>query len=372
MDTPLRVGIIGCGNVAAAYQYHLQNMVGQGLVEVGFVCDADLGRAEQFSRKYHIPRFSARFQDLIDSPHVDLVLVLTSMQAHAEIARLGLSAGKHVLVEKPMAVNLPAAVELIEAANSVDVHLVCAPFVALSPTYQVIWRRIRDGDIGKVLTARARYGHTGPSWGEWYYHRDGGVLFDLAPYNLTSLAGWLGPVKRVSAFSGTAIPERLVDGRRVQVEIEDNAHLLLDFGESVYAVVTTGFTMQQYRCPAIELYGSAGTIQMMGDDWDPEGYELFQNATGAWQIFKETDPGWLWTDGIRHLVSCIQEGVRPIIRPEQAYHVLEVLIKARESARDGQVKSVESDFPPYDFSTGFLDRQPIHLVHDRTHRREAE
>ena len=66
----------------------------------------------------------------------------------------------------------------------------------------------------------------------------------------------------------------------MQVEADDNAHILIDFGESVFAVVTTGFTIQKYRTPAIEIYGSKGTIQMMGDDWDPEGYELWQNEVG--------------------------------------------------------------------------------------------
>jgi predicted dehydrogenase len=372
MKPPIRVGIIGCGNVAAAYQYHLQILIGQGLVEVSYVCDEDQDKAEQFSRKHHIPRFSGRFQDLIDSPHVDLILVLTSMHMHAEIARMGLLADKHVLVEKPIATGLEAAVELLAVASSASAYLLCAPFVALSPTYQMIWQRVRRGDVGKVLTARARYGHAGPTWGGWYYRQGGGALFDLAPYNLTSLAGWLGAVKRVSAFAGTAIPERLVDGLRVQVEIEDNAHLLLDFGASVYAVVTAGFTLQQYRCPAIELYGSEGTIQLMGDDWNPEGYELFQNTTGSWQIFKETDPGWLWTDGVQHLVNCILEGIKPIIRPEQAYHVLEILVRAKESARDGQMKTISSNFPPFDFSSRIFENEPIHLIHDRTHQRDVE
>jgi predicted dehydrogenase len=95
-----------------------------------------------------------------------------------------------------------------------------------------------------------------------------------------------------------AIPEREINGRKISVSTEDNAQVLLDFGESVFGVVTTGFTLQQYRNPAFELYGSHGTIQMTGDDWGPEGYELWQNEIGAWQIFKETNVDWHWTDGL--------------------------------------------------------------------------
>ena len=63
---------------------------------------------------------------------------------------------------------------------------------------------MQRGDIGKVLTARARYGDAGPTWGAWYYQGNGGAIFDLAPYNLTSLTGLLGPVQRVLAMTGTA------------------------------------------------------------------------------------------------------------------------------------------------------------------------
>ena len=61
------------------------------------------------------------------------------------------------------------------------------------------------------------------------------------------------------------------------MQADDNAHVLIDFGDARYAVVTTGFTMQKYRSPCIELYGTHGVLQMLGDDWAPEGYELWRN-----------------------------------------------------------------------------------------------
>ena len=77
----------------------------------------------------------------------------------------------------------------------------------------------------------------------------------------------------------------------MRVEAEDNAHVLIDWGESVFGVVSTGFTMQKYRSPALEIYGSQGTVQMMGDDWNPTGYELWRNDVGAWQIHDRYRPG---------------------------------------------------------------------------------
>jgi predicted dehydrogenase len=337
----------------------------RNLVEVVAACDIVEAKRQLVRDKFNIPRLTADFREVIEADEVDLVLVLTSMPEHGPIARAALEAGKHVLVEKPMAVTLEEAAQLVELAKRSPGYLVCAPHVILSPTYQIIGARLKRGDIGKVLSARALYGWAGPSWGQWFYRQGGGSLFDLGVYNVTSLTGWLGPAKRVMAMTGIAIPERVVDGELMQVEAEDNAHILIDFGESVFAVVTTGFTIQQYRCPAIELYGSTGTIQMMGDDWDPEGYELWQNKVGAWQIYQDTDPNWPWTDGLRHLVECIQQQVPPIIKPEHAFHVLEIMLKAQESGQDGQAKLIQSTFTPPTFNVELAPGE-THLIHDRS------
>ena len=87
----------------------------------------------------------------------------------------------------------------------------------LSPTFQTLARRIRNGGIGKPCSARARYGWAGPDWSEWFYQPGGGCLFDLGVYCLTSLTGLLGPAKRVMAMTGVAVPEREINGRQVRV-----------------------------------------------------------------------------------------------------------------------------------------------------------
>jgi predicted dehydrogenase len=171
-------------------------------------------------------------------------------------------------------------------------------------------------------------------------------------------------------MTGVAIPEREINGRKIRVEAEDNAQVLLDFGQGAFTVVTSGFTLQQYRTPALEVYGTTGTIQMLGDDWDPDGYELWQNRVGAWQVFKETDPDWHWTDGLRHLVECIQDGTEPLVTPEHAYHVLEIMLKAQQSGREGRALPIESRFEPAVFAEEGGE-EPAHLVHDRTREHKS-
>jgi predicted dehydrogenase len=338
--------MVGCGNVMTYYMTLAEELERRGLARVVAAADTSEAKRAFVRERYGLTRFSTDWADLIRAEDVDLVAVLTPMQTHGPIAAAALEAGKHVLVEKMMAPTLEEAARLVALARQSAGLLLCAPHVLLSPTYREMTRRLRMGDVGTILTARARYGWADPYWqGGWVYRQGAGALFEFACYNVTSLTGWLGPARSVLARTGVALPEREIGGERVRVEAEDNAQVLLDFGGGVLGLVTTGFTIQRYRSPAIELYGSTGTIQMLGDDWAPRGYELWQNDAGSWKLYEETDPAWPWTDGLRHLVECVQERARPVTTPEHAYHVLEILVKAKESGRDGQAKAIESRFP---------------------------
>jgi len=305
------------------------------------------------------------FDELLLDPALDAVVIATPPSTHYALCKRALQAGKHVLVEKPLAVDLDEARELVTLARRSPGLLVCAPFTVLSPTFSAIARRIRAGEIGRPASARVRYGWAGPSWSRWFYEAGGGALSDLGVYGITTLTGLLGPARRVTAMTGAFHAERDVEGAKVRVEAEDNAQVLIDFGGSAFGVVTTGFTIQQYRTPALEVYGSEGTIQMMGDDWDPDGYELWRNDMGSWQVFKETAPDWPWTDGLRHAVECIRGDGELVPTPEHAYHVLEILEAARAAGSDGRARDVSSRFDPVRLRADAAGG-PAHLVHDRT------
>lgn len=359
MKRPVRLGIIGCGNVLPAYRAIIDKLRLRGLAELVIAC----GREKQRAAAGLHP-FTTESGEVIQNPDVDLIVILTPSDTHAALARAALVAGKHVLLEKPLATDLRDAAELLKLAKQSPGHLVCAPFTWLSPTFQTIAARIQQGDIGQPSSARARYGWSGPWWSEWFYRGQGGCIFDLGVYCITSLVGLLGPVARVTAFTHVAIPEREVEGRKIRVEAEDTAQVLLQFANGALGVVTTGFTIQQYRSPALEVYGTTGVIQMLGDDWDPDGYELWQNDAGAWQLYKETDPDWPWADGLRHLVESIHAGAQPLIAPEHAYHVLEIMLKARQSAKEGRALPLDSAFAPPTFHRA--ETEAAHRIHDRT------
>jgi predicted dehydrogenase len=130
-------------------------------------------------------------------------------------------------------------------------------------------------------------------------------------------------------------------------------------------VLTASFCIQQYRGPGLEIYGTEGTINLLGDDWDPDGYDLWQNTAGCWQCFKETRPDWPWTDGLRHMVECIHTGTPPQVTPEHAFHVLEIMLQAHQASRDGLTRDVKSTFTPRTF-TEVTETMAAHRVHDRT------
>jgi predicted dehydrogenase len=127
--------------------------------------------------------------------------------------------------------------------------------------------------------------------------------------------------------------------------LEDNLQVGLDFGGGTLGVLTTGFTMESLRTPAFELFGSEGTVQMHGADWEPAGFDLWRNDVGAWDLVPESDPGWNYAAGLRHLVEHLVDGAPIAVSPELALHVLEVMLLAAEAGRDGTTRTVTTTFP---------------------------
>ena len=358
--------MLGCGSVfAGPYVGMIERLRAQGRVHLSAVYDLDEQKRHGAAHRYGVSPDLSSPESVIEADDVDIVLVLTSMNEHGALTRAALEAGKHVLVEKPLATSFEEAQELVELARSSEGLLVCAPHVLLSPTFQAVHGCTRAGRIGSLLSARARYGWAGPSWNEWFYRPGGGSLFDLGVYNVTTLCALFGPARRVTAMVGTAIPRREVNGHQITVAADDNAHVLLDFGEARYGVVTTGFTMQKYRSPAVEVYGSEGTVQLLGDDWAPEGWELWRNQDACWRVHPESDPHWQWTEGLRHLVDCAESGRPTVTRPEHALHALEIMLAAQHAGADGVAREIETGFPEPIFDDELLATAEAHRAHDR-------
>lgn len=344
-NAPVRVGVVGCGDVLRWYVQEAAHLRASGEL-VLVVAAARTERARTIvTDAFGIPEFTTSSQSVVERDDVDLVLILTPMESHGEIAAAALRAGKHVVVEKPLAVDPQTARELLALARANDRVLVAAPVTTLSPTYRAVERLVRAGEIGRVLSARWTFGHRGPAWSSWFYGPHAGVVFDLAVYGVTTLSGLLGPVRRVACLATTAIPEREFDGETVAVTAEDNAHLVLDFGDGALATVTTGFIMPVVHGPGVELYGERGAVAFLGHDFLPRGYEIWRESTSGWTTVP-LDEDWHWASGLGHAVECVMQGTEPLCSPEHAVHVLDVLVAARAAAGDGVARAVPP--PPPD------------------------
>src|SRR5215472_10674631 len=183
---PVTVGIIGAGNVIWAYFQVLDRLVPSGLALIGPVCGRRKETWPDFESRRPGLRLVAEPAEVLQSD-VDVVLVITPPESHAGLVRLALEYGKHVVVEKPAATTHCEAEQLCRIAEGRGLHLMCAPFVQLAPTFRALWRRIQGGVIGKVHSARGLYGNAGSNWAPWYHDGKVSPLAEVGIYNLRAL-----------------------------------------------------------------------------------------------------------------------------------------------------------------------------------------
>jgi predicted dehydrogenase len=365
---PVRVGFVGAGNVLPAYLQSLDRLVGRGGAEPGpVVARSERSRAALRPGMHPV----ADVDELLADGAVELVVVLTPPATHAELTEQLLAAGRHVVCEKPLAPDAATAARLFEAAARAGLILVAAPFVHLSPTFRRLWTLVADGAIGEVHAARAHYGNPGSTWARWYHDDPLATLGDVGIYNLKSLAALLGPVEEVTALSATALPERQAGEETYAPRDPDTWQLVLRHEGGALASVLASHATLAYRRPAIELYGSAGTANLLGDDWDPHGLEVWREEAHLWELHEPEDATWLWTDGLREAVAALRAGRTPLANPELDVHLLDVIAAAGVSAAEGRPVAVASRFEPWSALRVPDERSPHH-VHDRTRPAEEQ
>lgn len=345
----MRVAVVGCGSVSEKYVPDLQQ---SSFVDLVAVCDALPERAHRHAEKYGIQHYFDDIDQLLIQVDFDFLVNLTPMPFHGPFNRKALEAGKHVWCEKPLALNLTEAQSLLALAREHNLGIWGAPNTPMSPAFQQMAQQISSGALGKVCVAHGTYGWSGPTWAgtAWYYRKGGGVLFDLGVYNVMTLTGLLGPAKAVSAMAGIAIPQRLVAGETVDVEVEDNIVLTLDHGNAVYSVIQSGFVYAAQREDwTIQVIGTQGAMTMGGYDWEPTNVMLNTRSNAhtprQWTMANQDQEKYQWYGGARYIAECLAKGERPMLTGEHAVHVLDIMLAALKSAETGCRVPVESTFP---------------------------
>jgi predicted dehydrogenase len=350
----LRLGLIGCGDIAfRSYLPAIKQLADR--VQLAAVCDLRADKAEQARAEYGPTRVFARPEDLIASSDVDGVMVLTSMVPHGPLCTAALEAGKHVYVEKVMAVEVSQADRMVELSQAKNLILSCAPSTILLSAFQRVKELLDSGAIGRVSFAHALGAHHGPArWDgytsdpTWFYQAGAGPLFDLSVYPVQILIHLFGAVKRVSAYSALALPEVTmtpgeVRGQTVHVGIDDTTCMLLDFGGIPMASVDTSYNVLSARCPDMQFYGSEGALtapQFLSND-----VGIWRPGDRQWQVTQT--PTTLYDQlgvaaGLPHWLDSIRDGTQPVNNARHGRHLLEVLLACYDSAKSGKAVEIKS------------------------------
>ncbi|MFI6346116.1 Gfo/Idh/MocA family protein [Streptomyces sp. NPDC050560] len=362
----LRVGVLGSGGIATAPYGVLPNIHHFApRVAVTALADVVEDQARAVAGQFGIPAAFGSLDAMLEGADLDAVVNLTPIPVHAETSRRILEAGKHLASEKPLAATLAEADELIELAAARSLSVVCAPPDLLYEPYERAAALVRDGALGRVAFARVRSSHAGPGGGpagwpsdpSWFYREGSGPLLDMGVYGIHEITGILGPARRVTAFAGVTEPVRTVrggpfKGLEMPVTAPDNCLFMLDFGDSVYAVVDGTFNVLAARSPKVEIFGRRGVLNILRPD-GPD-LELYRTdiADGVDGWVEPTAP--LATDTRRatygrallvgHLADVVLDGAAPVLTAEHARHALEIMLGVTVSAAEGRAVELTTTF----------------------------
>jgi predicted dehydrogenase len=346
-----RIGLIGCGSVS--YQYG-KTIAASTSAEIVSCWDTDPERMGRFSQTNGV-RSAGSFNDLVLDEHIDVVLNLTDPRSHFEVSLMSLDAGKHVYSEKPLALSLSDAGNLVVLADQRNVRLGCAPDTFMSPPLVYACNAIKDGLIGQVFGFTASLLCIGHEWWhprpDYYYSNGGGPLWDMGPYYVSALSELLGPVRRVCSSSTTGFKTRYSHAPGAQpIAVSTPTHIcsILDFEDAVVGTLVTSFDVWKSSAPFIEIYGSLGTMRL------PDPNEYFGEVetwmpprSGRWK-----DQSWNSVFvgdkvsaptrgiGLLQMLKSIENGEPHLANGERAVQVVKVLNALSESQYTGKFVTI--------------------------------
>src|SRR5215469_5097742 len=216
---PLRIGIVGAGMIATVKPGFLPGLQHiREKAEVVAITSRTRSRAEAVAQEWAIPAVYDSLPQMLAHARLDAVLNLTPIYAHYETSMEILTAGLHLVTEKPLASTLEQANEICSVAAANRLLVVSAPYDMLKPEWAEARRLIRAGAVGKVAFARLQSSHGGPAamaWPadpNWFYQDGAGPLLDMGVYGIDRITGLLGPATQVAALSGLSQPVRYARG----------------------------------------------------------------------------------------------------------------------------------------------------------------
>lgn len=350
------IGVIGCGNISAAYMRHAPMFRD---IEIRACADMNPETASARAGEFGIRAVSV--DDLFELEDVDTILNLTVPAAHFEVSKRALSAGKHVYSEKPFVLSLDEGRTLAELAASADLRVGSAPDTFLGGAHQLARHLVDAGAVGPITSGTCFFQSPGmEGWHpnpNFFFKAGGGPVLDVGPYYISNLVQLLGPVARVVALGTMASAERTITsqpryGQKIKVETPTTIHALLAFRSGAQITFCASWDVWQHSHTNMELYGRDGTLHV--PDPDRFGGEVrltrrqgFVNATPDWPhpFSRNNDPRGFANyraAGLADMMRAVDEGRPHRCSLEFSLHVVEVLTSILKSGEIGKWVEIET------------------------------
>jgi UDP-N-acetyl-2-amino-2-deoxyglucuronate dehydrogenase len=253
-----KVALAGCGRIAKNHFEALARVPG---LELTAVCDVDVARAREAGDAQGVPWFRSLEEMLAHAP-CDVVTLATPSGLHPRGGIVAAQAGKHVVCEKPMAITLSAADEMVAACDTAGVHLFVVKQNRLNATVQLLKRAVDKGRFGRIYMANTtvrwsrpqEYYDQAPWRGTWEF--DGGAFMNQASHYVDLIQWLVGPVESVVAKTATL-------ARRI--ETEDSGVAVLKFRSGALGVIeVTMLTYPRNLEGSITILGEKGSVKIGG------------------------------------------------------------------------------------------------------------
>lgn len=367
----MRIAIVGCGFVA---NFYLKTLPSHPELELLGVTDRQGDRATKFAQFYNIPRVYSSVAELLADDRVDIVVNLTNPRSHYEVSKAALTAGKHVYSEKPLAMEMWQAEELIGIAAAKGLFVISAPCSVLSETAQSIWKALRENQVGQVRLVYAEMDdgmvHKMPykkwlseSGTPWPYmdEFEVGCTLEHAGYYTTWLTAFFGPAESVTAFSSNLIPDKETD-TPVNNIAPDFSVACIKFQSGVVARLTCSIVAPHDH--SLRIFGDEGTLEIEECWLYGAPISIRRNLTigrkrleGVWKQryplvrkatrFRNRASQLMdYSRGIAELAGAIAEGRPCHISPEFSLHNNELVLAISNALATGAPHQLKSTFEP--------------------------
>lgn len=353
MSKTLGVGVIGAGNISAAYMRLAPLFKG---IEMRAVADLNEDAAKARAAEFGLR--AETVDGLLAADVIDIVVNLTIPAAHYEVSKRILEAGKHVYSEKPFVLSREEGQELDQIAAKNGLRIGSAPDTFLGGSHQLARHLVDEGAVGKITSGTCfvqspgmEMWHPNP---DFFFQPGGGPVLDLGPYYISEMVQLLGPVRRVAATSGMASPTRTItsqprNGEVIPVETPTTFHAILEFESGAQIAYVTSWDVWHQGHNNIELYGREGTLYVP----DPNffGGELRMTRRGSfatvgvdWDhpFLKDNDNGRAnyRAAGLADMAMAIIEGRQHRCNNQFALHVVDVMTSILKSGESGQFEEI--------------------------------